>query len=114
MQHAKILTDLGEFEKLTVVFSSKIYFSFFQSQQQYMQYAEIQAETEMGGYIDGNRTKMTAGYMTQAAAAGPSSQMMAPNSNQKAPCLNCRLIQMGSAISYGDNSCPQCGETVVA
>ena len=79
-----------------------------------MQYAEIQAETQMGGYIDGNRTKMTAGYMTQAAAAGPSSQMMAPNSNQKAPCLNCRLIQMGSAISYGDNSCPQCGETVVA
>jgi hypothetical protein len=28
----------------------------------------------------------------------------------KAPCLNCRLIQMGSAISYGDNRCPQCGE----
>ena len=25
------------------------------------------------------------------------------------PCLNCRLIQMGSAISYGDNRCPQCG-----
>ena len=86
-----------------------MYFLFFQSQQQYMQYAEIQAETEMGGYIDGNGTKMTAGYMTQAA--GPSSQM-APNSNQKPPCLNCRLIQMGSAISYGDNRCPQCGETV--
>ena len=75
-----------------------------------MQYAEIQAETEMGGYIDANGTKMTADYMTQGAA-GPSSQM-APNSNQKAPCLNCRLIQMGSAISYGDNRCPQCGETV--
>ena len=29
----------------------------------------------------------------------------------KAPCLNCRLIQMGSAISYGDNRCPQCGES---
>jgi len=27
----------------------------------------------------------------------------------KLPCLNCRLIQMGSSISYGDNSCPQCG-----
>lgn len=27
-------------------------------------------------------------------------------------CLNCRLIQMGSAISYGDNRCPQCGEQV--
>jgi len=28
------------------------------------------------------------------------------------PCLNCSLIQQGSAISYGDNSCPQCGRDV--
>ena len=27
-------------------------------------------------------------------------------------CLNCHLIQMGSAISYWDNTCPQCGELV--
>ena len=32
--------------------------------------------------------------------------------SQKPPCLNCRLIQMGSAISYGDNRCPQCGDVV--
>ena len=25
------------------------------------------------------------------------------------PCLNCHLIQQGSAISYADNRCPQCG-----
>jgi len=25
------------------------------------------------------------------------------------PCLNCSLIQQGSAISYADNRCPQCG-----
>ena len=24
-------------------------------------------------------------------------------------CLNCHLIQQGSAISYADNRCPQCG-----
>ena len=30
----------------------------------------------------------------------------------KMPCLNCRLIQMGSAISYGDNRCPQCGRDI--
>ena len=28
----------------------------------------------------------------------------------KLPCLNCSLIQQGSAISYADNRCPQCGE----
>ena len=28
------------------------------------------------------------------------------------PCLNCSLIQQGSAISYGDNRCPQCGRDV--
>ena len=26
------------------------------------------------------------------------------------PCLNCRLIEQGSAISYADNRCPLCGE----
>ena len=26
------------------------------------------------------------------------------------PCLNCSLIQQGSAISYPDNRCPQCGK----
>ena len=24
-------------------------------------------------------------------------------------CLTCSLIQMGSSMAYGDNSCPQCG-----
>eukprot|EP00090_Calanus_glacialis_P032916 TRINITY_DN54556_c0_g1_i1.p1 TRINITY_DN54556_c0_g1~~TRINITY_DN54556_c0_g1_i1.p1 ORF type:complete len:112 (-),score=26.04 TRINITY_DN54556_c0_g1_i1:124-459(-) len=24
-------------------------------------------------------------------------------------CLTCSLIQMGSSLAYGDNSCPQCG-----
>ena len=28
------------------------------------------------------------------------------------PCLNCSLIQQGSAITYGDNRCPQCGRDV--
>ena len=26
------------------------------------------------------------------------------------PCLNCSLILQGSAISYADNRCPQCGK----
>ena len=29
--------------------------------------------------------------------------------DQGEPCLNCHLINMGSAISYWDNRCPQCG-----
>ena len=28
----------------------------------------------------------------------------------KLPCLNCSLIQQGSAIAYSDDRCPQCGE----
>ena len=24
-------------------------------------------------------------------------------------CLTCSLIQMGSSMAYGDNTCPQCG-----
>lgn len=27
----------------------------------------------------------------------------------EAECLTCSLIQMGSSMAYGDNSCPQCG-----
>ena len=45
-------------------------------------------------------------------AGGQPSQKSQNSSASKAPCLNCRLIQMGSAISYGDNRCPQCGEQV--
>ena len=29
--------------------------------------------------------------------------------DQGEPCLNCHLINMGSAISYWDDRCPQCG-----
>ncbi len=29
--------------------------------------------------------------------------------HQRVLCLNCNLIQMGSAVSYADGSCPQCG-----
>ena len=50
-------------------------------------------------------------YLSKGAV---STAEMGQVSSQKsdAPCLNCRLIQMGSAISYGDNRCPQCGEQV--
>ena len=32
--------------------------------------------------------------------------------DQGEPCLNCHLINMGSAISYWDDRCPQCGINV--
>ena len=70
----------------------------FQNQQYSIIAAERQADTEMGGY--GNN--MLNVPVSSSAVSG--------SGGSKAPCLNCRLIQMGSAISYGDNRCPQCGE----
>jgi hypothetical protein len=29
--------------------------------------------------------------------------------NNRLMCLNCNMIQMGSALSYNDGTCPQCG-----
>ena len=37
---------------------------------------------------------------------------MKEDEDSQPPCLNCSLIQQGSAISYGDNRCPQCGRDV--
>ena len=39
-------------------------------------------------------------------------QQIQNGKNLEVPCLNCHLIQMGSAISYWDNRCPQCGNQV--
>ena len=37
---------------------------------------------------------------------------MKEDDDSQPPCLNCSLIEQGSAISYGDNRCPQCGRDV--
>ena len=64
----------------------------------------MQAETEMDGYTKSPMPMSMPISPPNSAFAGPA------GTAQKPPCLNCRLIQMGSAISYGDNRCPQCGE----
>lgn len=68
------------------------------SQLQFAVPLEHQQQIDMSQY-----NKM---YVSTAQSAGPRES----TSQGKPPCLNCRLIQMGSAISYGDNRCPQCGE----
>lgn len=73
-----------------------------QYQVQQQQYSSQQMYLNKGGVSSAEMGMMT---------ATPTSQIERQKSTD-GPCLNCRLIQMGSAISYGDNRCPQCGEQV--
>lgn len=43
-------------------------------------------------------------------------QMAAPTSSaadDQEHCITCNLIKMGSATTYSDGTCPQCGNTVI-
>lgn len=82
-----------------------IFLPFLQNQQQ--QY-EVINEAAMQQVVE--TESYDVGKNAQQIQSKAGQQQTVAKSAEKDPCLNCRLIQMGSAISYGDNSCPQCGE----